>query len=320
MIKLTNLLIEIEQERREQYLEEGWKENIMAAAIAAASLFGGGAKGKARIGTGPGQGIEQTTTNQGAPLNINFGTAFSSGRYLIKGNTQNILIDKLEEIGEYIAKNPAADYKIEIISSESQVPNYDAEKPGRVRLNMGELAEKRATVLNAAVKEFTNVLKQKDILQGNVDIKISPILVGKEKFTSGVDNKDDNKYTKDQFVKLVITAIPKSTNGYSKYSNRGEIIFMNNKAHAVAFYPSSTTISKSKEGGLNTAYQDILLKTIDRVGLEGAGKSINPNINTPGQYVTTYKIPWSEWNKTAGVTNTVTQDMMGGWEQYKVTD
>ena len=47
---------------------------------------------------------------------------------------------------------------------------------------------------------------------------------------------------------------------------------------------------------------------------------INPNINTPNQYVKTYKIPWSEWNKTAGVTNTVTQDMMDGWEQYKTTD
>ena len=41
MIKLVNLLKEIEQERREQQLEEGWKENIIAAAIAASALVGG---------------------------------------------------------------------------------------------------------------------------------------------------------------------------------------------------------------------------------------------------------------------------------------
>lgn len=309
-----DLLVESHYEHQ---LEEGWKENIMAAVIAASSIFGGGAKGQTKSDTKP--GTEQSVTKQ-SPLSINFGTAFSSGRYLIKGSSQDTLITKLEEIGRYIAKNPSADYKIEIISSESQVSNYDAEKPGRVKLDTGELAKKRATVLNIAVKEFTDDLKQNGILQGNVDIKIAPVLIGKEKFSPGVDNKDDAKYTKDQFVKLIITTIPKQVDKYAKYSNSGERIFMNNKAYAMVFYPTSATIDRSKEGGLSTPYQNVLLKTIDLKGLEMAGKSINPNINASNQYIATYEIPWNEWNRTAGTTNQITQDMMDSWEKYKVND
>jgi hypothetical protein len=309
MIKLTDLLIEIHQEQ----LEEGWKENILAAVVAASSIFGN-AKGQTKIDTK--SGTEQSVTKQG-PLDINFGTAFPSGRYLIKGETEKILIDKLEEIGNHITKNPSANYKIKIISSESQVPNYDAEKPGRVKLDTGELAKKRATVLNIAIKEFIDLLKKDGALQGDVTIEIAPVLIGKEKFKSN-DNKDDPKYTKDQFVKAEVTAIPEDK--YKSYSERGERVFMNGKAYAMIFYPTAVTMSKSSAGQLNTAYQDVLLKKINLSKLEKAGRSLNPSINAPDQYTATYKIPWDQWNTLTRGTTTITQNMMDKWEQFRVKD
>jgi len=321
MIKLVNLLKEIEQERREQQLEEGWKENIIAAAMAASMLVGGVKGQSSDGGIGGKAGIEMTSKQQDpGPLNVNFGTAFPSGRYIIKGEAQGTLESKLGEVARYIEQNPNADYTIEIISSESQVPNYDAEKPGRVKLDTGELAEKRATVLNVAIKALTQKLKEDGKLSGNVDIKISPVLIGSEKFTSGVDNKDDSKYTKDQFVKIKVTAKTKIEDKYAAYAKDGERIFMNQKAYAMIFYPTAATTSKSSAGQLNASYQDVLLKKIDRVGLERSGRSINPKINAANQYTATYKIPWQEWNKATSGTNTITQSMIDRWEQFKVAD
>jgi hypothetical protein len=320
MIKLITLLNEIEQERREQQLEEGWKENIIAIATAA-SMLAGGVKGQTPGGNiGSKAGIEMTSKKQQGPgpLDVNFGTAFPSGRYIIKGDAQGTLESKLGEIAKYIEQNPNADYTIEIISSESQVPNYDAEKPGRVKLDTGELAEKRATVLNVAIKALTQKLKDDGKLSGNVNIKVAPVLIGSEKFTPGVDNKDDAKYTKDQFVKIRVTAKPEDK--FAAYSKNGERIFMNQKAYAMIFYPTASTTSRSSAGMLNTAYQDVLLKKIDRAGLERSGRSINSRIDAPNQYTATYKIPWDQWNKATSGTNTITQSMMDGWEQFRVAD
>jgi len=320
MIKLVNLLKEIEQERREQQLEEGWKENIIAAAMAASMLVGGVKGQSSDGGIGGKAGIEMKTQQGPGPLDVNFGTAFPSGRYIIKGEAQGTLESKLGEVAKYIEQNPNADYTIEIISSESQVPNYDAEKPGRVKLDTGELAEKRATVLNVAIKALTQKLKDDGKLSGNVNIKIAPVLIGSEKFTPGVDNKDDAKYTKDQFVKIRVTATAKPEDKFSAYSKNGERIFMNQKAYAMIFYPTAATTSRSSAGMLNTAYQDVILKKIDRVGLERSGRSINSRIDAPNQYTATYKIPWDQWNKATSGTNTITQSMMDRWEQFRVAD
>jgi hypothetical protein len=324
MIKLTNLLIEIHQEQ----LEEGWKENILAAAIAASSIFGN-AKSQTKVDNKP--GTEQSVTKQ-SPLSVNFGTAFSSGRYLIKGETEKILVDKLEEIGKYIAKNPSSNYTIKIISSESQVPNFDAEKPGRVKLDTGELAQKRATVLNAAIKEFTNNLKQQGVLQGNVNIEIAPVLIGKEKFTSGVDNKDDSKYTKDQFVKAEVVAVPKDTTieHFKLAGSKWETAYRNTSSvEFLMFYTTNVTTKKFEPGSLNTGYSDVLIRALipERERIEKK-ISLSP-VNTPAVDVANrkdlfsgedYLIPYEVFNQTFGTQKRFPTGVTDAWEKagYKV--
>jgi hypothetical protein len=285
MIKLTDLLNEIEQERREQQLEEGWKENILAAAIAASSIFGS-ASG-------------QTKTD------INFGAVFPSGHYFVKGQSQNTLENKLKEVAETILSSPKSDFNINIISSESQVPNYDAEKPGRVKLDTGELAQNRATVLKVAIDALVKKLKDKGKFEGNTDIKITN-LIGKEKWTPGSD-KDDEKYTKDQFVKLHIEPTTKETDPYAAYSNMGEIMYKNNRAYAMAFYDTRLSKDKAKGGGLNTGYEPVLLKIVK------PDTPLSGKINEPGVYTSEHKIPWDVWNKTVGTSTTITDKMLSDW-------
>ena len=295
MIKLVNLLKEIEQERREQQLEEGWKENIIAAAMAASMLVGGVKGQSSDGGIGGKAGIEMKTQQGPGPLDVNFGTAFPSGRYIIKGEAQGTLESKLGEIAKYIEQNPNADYTIEIISSESQVPNYDAEKPGRVKLDTGELAEKRATVLNVAIKALTQKLKEDGKLKGNVNIKIAPVLIGSEKFKSGIDNKDDAKYTKDQFVNIKVTAttkdIPPPT---TRFSSQGEPMHMGNETVALAFY--------SIDG--DPGYKDILLKIVKR------NTALSGKIDQSGVFTQSYLIKAADWNKIMGRAHEITSDKL----------
>lgn len=279
MIKLTDLLIEIHQE---QQLEEGWKENIIAAAIAASSIFGG-AKGQTKS-------------------DINFGTVFPSGHYYVKGQTQDTLESKLKEVAGTILSSPKLDFNINIISSESQVPNYDAEKPNKPKLDTGELAQNRATVLQVAINALVKKLKDEGKFQGNVNIKITK-LIGKEKWAPG-ENKDDIKYTKDQFVKLHIEPIKKETDKYAAYAHEGEIIYKDNRAYAMIFYPSRSTTDKTKGGGLNTADQDVLVRLVK------PNKSLTGDINQPGVYTKDYTVSRDTWNKAVGTSHAVTDDIV----------
>lgn len=315
MIKLVDILNEVEEEQ----LEEGWKENILATAMAASALFGGpktsGAQGRNQFPEKP--GVTQQATSD--ILNVDFGSLFPSGRYLIKGANEKQLQDKLEQIGKYVARNPNANYKVEIISSESQVPNYDAEKTGKPKLNTGELAQKRAEAAKFAIEKYFAGIKDQGGFGGKVDVTVAPVQIGKEKFTQGVDNKDDSKYGKDQFVKLKISAETNTTkyDPYAGYSHEGQLMYKGNRAYAMAFYPSRTTKDITKSGNLNTGYQDVLLRIVDP-GLERRGGSLSGDINQKGVYVQDYKIPQDKWNTTIGTTTTVTQDMMDGFEDYKV--
>ena len=307
MIKLVDILNEVQEER----IEEGWKENIVAAAMAASALFGGpkasGAQGRDRFPEKP--GVAQQATSD--VLNVDFGSLFPSGRYIIKGEGEKQLQDKLEQIGKYIAKNPKADYKIEIVSSESQVPNYDAEKPGKPKLDTGELAQKRAEVAKFAIEKYFAGVKD---FTGKVDVTVTPVQIGKEKFTQGVDNKDDAKYTKDQFVKLKVSAETKTAkyDPYAAYAHEGEIMRMNDKAYAMAFYPSRKSTDSTKGGGLATSQQDVLLRILK------PDTPTTGNINEKGVYTKDYKIPSDVFNKTVGTTNELTKNMMDAFQKYEV--
>jgi len=303
MIKLIPLIKEIHQNQ----LDEGWKENLLAVAMTAASMFGN-ANAQLSKSTQP-----NTTQQVNSPsLNISLGSIFPSGRYIISGQNKNQLIEKLSELGEYVTKNPNSDYKIEIISSESQVPNYDAEQPGKPKLEVGELAKKRAEVANYAINTFINDLKKKGKVTGNILIEMSPVLIGKEKFIPGKDNKDDQKYTKDQFVTIKITAIKNPvTSNYSAYAQDGEEMYMGNRTVAMAFRPIRKTADITKNGNLDNK-QTVLLRMVKK------DTPLSGNINQEGVYIRDYKIPSDEWYKVVGTTHTLTPEMIQNWDKYKV--
>ena len=122
---------------------------------------------------------------------IPVGGTFKSGEYKI--TNQAFLDSKLPEIMSFFKKYPTNQkIQVEISSMESQVPNQG------VGLKPGELATKRAEAISAFLKE-----KFKDL--PNVTLVVSKPQIGPTPWNPAAGDKfDDDKFTKEQRVDLVI--------------------------------------------------------------------------------------------------------------------
>lgn len=121
-----------------------------------------------------------------AAFTINFYNNFKSGSYEIDSEEAYA---KLEELKNFLGQNKNNKFKINIIASESQVPNQAGFK-------VGELANKRAQVMNQLVNNFIS-----NNQLGDMDVKMNTN-VGNVPWDG--KNKNDKKYTKDQYVVLEV--------------------------------------------------------------------------------------------------------------------
>lgn len=122
-------------------------------------------------------------------ITIDLGSYFKSGQYKLSDLDKSGIINKLKPVKEFIARN-GGDVSVTIVSSESKVPNKDAETG--TRLGKGELAKKR---LETAKLVLGDVL-------GDVVIK-SDIKVGGPEYKG--DDVNQVKYSDYQYVKLKVS-------------------------------------------------------------------------------------------------------------------
>jgi hypothetical protein len=128
-------------------------------------------------------------------FSVNFQNAFGSGQYNFTPEYKNIVNDSVEKIDQFIKNKKITNFKLVITPGESQVPNPKdfSEK--------GSLAKKRAEVLAG----YLNIVLPKLGIETNVEIA-NPV-IGKTEWSSSED-RNDPKYTKEQFVNVsvVLTA------------------------------------------------------------------------------------------------------------------
>lgn len=111
--------------------------------------------------------------------------------------------DAFNKLKKFCYKYPNANIEVLVYSSESNVPNFDAEAKTETELEPGVLAERRATtvinILNDLFKESARVVKTpKEIKK----IIVPPI----DKFGEG-DKRTDAKFSDEQYVKIEIRAL-----------------------------------------------------------------------------------------------------------------
>lgn len=287
-------------------IEEGWKNNVLATVLAVSSLFNV-AKGGV---TGP-KGDVSVSQQVGDSMRLDIGKLFKSGQYQFHPEDEKIIQSELLKFGKEIQKNPVSDFVVQIVSSESQVPNYDAEPTSptfKQRLDTMELARKRAETVDFIVKQFTEDLKKRGVLKGNVTFVQPQILMGKVPWDPKL-GKDNQVYSKDQYV-FVNIKIKKggqpaqTTNNFDAFADMGEKVLYNNRAVGMVFYPTRKTDNQTQAGNTNTQYQDILFKVLKPETELTHGFTGKKNENA---YVASYVIPWQWWNKNV-FNSTLTQD------------
>lgn len=302
MIKLEDLLTEVEKEQ----IEEASLKSIAAGvAMALAGLFPQKVKAQ-QAAQKP--GIVQTAKASDS-LEINMGTLFGSGKHTITDKAQ--LERVLSQVANFMAKNPSADYIIDIKSSESKVPNRDAEKAGTPRVAPGFLAHERATAVDNVLSQFIAAAKKTGAFKGDVKINTEELANQGPEWKPG-DNTEDPRFKQHQYVNVNIKAVPKSqpgSNVFKDFGHRGEVWHMVNpktgskETKALAFYRSD-----------NAGYRDVLLRVVKR------NTALTGNIDQQGVYTANYLIPWDVWNKTVDPSHELKPSDFDTFEKYKVND
>ena len=137
---------------------------------------------------------------------INFGSVWPSGKWKLTQQQKSKIDPKLREIATFLVKYPASKLTIQIEAGESKVTNYDNEQAGRVKVKPGYLSDKRGQEMAKYIGAFFKSLQSSGKIGDVPNIPKPKTIIGSSSYTSGVDDPKDPKYTKEQFVRLVVSA------------------------------------------------------------------------------------------------------------------
>ena len=193
-------------------------------------------------------------------LTMNFNKSFPSGRYKLDPTD----VDGLTELlTEFSTKYPTSQIVVNITSSESRVTNRDVYLANRPVLPVGELATRRANELKSLIeKDLTNLTNQGK-LTNKFSFTINK-LVGTEPYKRG-DNVNDPKFTKDQFVKVVVSGTKSEPQvdkpeDWTKFSVDPQVFYNSNDNHlwAMGYYsiedPGHTKVLLKSQTGDGEMY------------------------------------------------------------------
>ena len=292
-------------------LNEDWKKNVIAAAFALSSVLGGKASSNFKDSTSK----QEISFNKSDSLKIPIGTLFQSGKYTFQNTDENQIYDKLKEIGEFIKAHENSQFAIDIVSSESQVPNKDAENvtkdkagnPIYKRLDKGVLAQKRAETAKFMISTFLSQLDKNHLIQGDVHINDPKILIGNTPYTQGDDPKD-SKFTNEQYVNIIIHIVGNTKN--IKYNSNKDT--SDNKTHIGPISSYVINIRGDESGNKGIYYFPENEEDFNKVR-----KDITPNSSSLyknyGQ--ATYDMNLNVFNKR--ISNDAKQNLGRPWRRIK---
>jgi hypothetical protein len=241
----------------------------------------------------PGAGV----TPAAAPLNIQLGNQFPSGKWKLTPQVQQSLDAQFGKLADYIKKQGTSGATITINAGESKVPNKDAEaQPGPdgqlPTLKPGELAAKRSETVKAAIDQYLAGLKNQGIDTSKIQVKVAQPEIGGPDWKPGM-SASDPQFTEHQFVNVTANASAAPAQGggdLTKYAHKGESIYYNKQIFGTLHY-----LATAGGSGINTAQQPAILRLA----------------NKDGQYLNQYvDIPAGEAQLDFGTTNTVQSEQV----------
>ena len=201
----------------ENEIDEDWKSNV-AAGLAMTAGLGGSANATERPND-PSQSNKEISFNQGdlknnndvanpfnvqkndKKLSIKLSNTFKSGASSVNPNDAEFK-NFLKQLNDFTQQNEGALIKVNIIGSESQVPNQQ-------NLKVGDIANARANSVKNLLANTNANLK--------LDIKT---IIGDTKWDESL-GKDDQKYVAEQFVIVEVQAFQTSCTVTKSVRNKG---------------------------------------------------------------------------------------------------
>ncbi len=291
-IKKFNELTRVSNDIDVEQVDESVKEWILSGALALASAGGLKAQKASVVDLPKNQEYVSKETKSDTTLSVNFGTEFESGTYRFSKDKAKETEAKLNQITSFVKKFNGSNITIEIEGSESQVPNIDRET-GK-RLPKGGLSKMRVAEVQDLINSHLDSLIGKGIFKGKYD---TTTRIGSTTYTLG-ENPRQDKFTKEQYVKVTVKVSGKSEekkDKFAAYAKIGERVFRDNK-HALGdiFVKSRETKNIKDAGNVDTGHEDVLLKTLDKMGKYDGGR---------------YLIPFEWWNKNHNY-NVLSEDLI----------
>ncbi len=224
---------------------------------------------------------EQSQTNNV----VDFGSVFPSGEYVLGSNFSNEVNNKVQDIVRFIKGKNLKNVTIEIESGESRVTNQTP------FTTPGSLAEARANSLKSYLE---SVLPR--LINFKPSIVVKEPVIGNTPYKIG-DNKDDPRYTREQFVRANI--ISNVVNDIEQSSSVMEPIYLNKRIVALINTKSRDSKSVASTGNLDIPRTDLDFNVV---------KKDTPIVkNDSSNFEITYKVPWQWWNENV-TTNEISQD------------
>ena len=140
---------------------------------------------------------------------VNFNSVWRAGYWKLTSNQILNLNNQMKVIQNFLVKNPQTKLSIQVEAGESKVTNADNEDGGKP-VKPGHLSSRRGESLVNYLNTFFKKLENGGMSFTYPEIPKPKTIVGATPYVRGKDNPKDSKYTKEQFVRLKVTATSQS--------------------------------------------------------------------------------------------------------------
>jgi len=134
---------------------------------------------------------------------IELGNQFDPGKWnsLSTGSTES-LKSKMAELGTWLEtkKGTGQFVVVQIVASESQVPNYDTEQSTKIKVEPGYLSRQRAKTMKRILKKYFDGLLEKKLISDIPVFEEPKLEVNGPKWKGD----DPNNYNKYQYVNVIM--------------------------------------------------------------------------------------------------------------------
>jgi hypothetical protein len=262
--------------------------------------------------------LEQETQEKILKKRITFPSGMHSAQ---KGNVAGVLGNELKAMQDFLVANKGSVVEIILSSSESQVPNYDAETNPKTKLQPGQLSKMRYATIETYMTQWLQGLVQQGIITQMPKIIPTQPVIGKTAWNPPANATPEQvrqlaastQYTNEQWLEVTLKVVSDTSD--IPVNEFGNVVTYREPAAALNNFNASLFY--------NASVGPAAVLQVNPTSLPGALLTMNTKVGTRTAInLTNFKLPVFEAKIVADSPNEVPLVYIptkgGGIEQYKI--